>query len=592
MRPKELNNIKPGSLKDSGFLKTKLNNIMLNEIDYINSKIVQDAINKLSNNIRTERTKDNLDLLHIYADKSIIKRLDNNNNQIVYGRRGTGKTHLLFAYQKLIFSIDQIDTNKKYPIYIDLRKFVPLFTNNSAANVESAILIFQELINELVKDLTNNLKYILGINEYGYTNNFEKTKIDTLREFLNRLNVEFDGREFKRLGPVEFNREEIKNISGSLNLSEKPFLSAEGKKEEKNLYKETNVKYISFTEISKLLEGLVSELNSTQIVFLLDEWSEIPLDLQPYLAELIKRVFISSNYTFKIAAIPYRSKFRDSIHNEVKLGLEEGGDIFPISLDNRYIYEIDKSATKNFYNEILVNHLKQIDLTIFNEVEESKFINYFFANQALAEVLIASAGIPRDFINLFILSYNNRINTTQRIVLKNIRNSTTEWYTSDKKEEIEKDKIIRHLFEELVNQVIIIKKKTHFLLPQKFSENKFIRKLVDLRVLHLRQKGISHRHISNKTYDVYSIDYGSYTSLDINKTTLNTDYSELISNLSTIDDIRDARSLSIEEDFFEKFNLETGQGIKCPKCSRTIDINHLAYIKQKICNNCFEKISE
>ena len=563
----------------------------MNEIDYINSTQVKNSVNKLANNIRTERNSVS-NLFNIYADKSIINRLDNHNNQIIYGRRGTGKTHLLYAFQNLTFESNTLGQQKRYSIYIDLRKYLPLFTSSNTLNVEAAVLIFQAIINDLIEDLTNNLKYIFDIQEYGTFNLFEKSRLENLTKILSELNIEFNGREFKRLGNVEFNKEEIKNISGSLKLNQNPELSIDGKKEEKNTFAETNVQYLSFNQISKLLENLSFQLNDTKVVFLLDEWSEIPLDLQPYLAELIKREFISSNYTFKIAAIPYRSKFREILHNEIKIGLEEGGDIFPVSLDNRYIYEIDKIGTKTFFNELLVNHLKEINPSIFNGVDESKFINYFFANQALSEILIASAGIPRDFMNLFILSFNNRNNSSQRIVLKNIRNSTTEWYTSDKKEEIDKDQITRHLFEELVNQVIIIKKKTHFLLPQKYSENRSIKKLVDMRVLHLRQKGISHKHVANKTYDVYSIDYGSYTSLDINKTTLNTDFSELITNLNTVEDIRETRSLSIEDDFFEKFNLETGQGIKCPKCTKTIDINHLAYIKQKICNNCFEKIDD
>ncbi len=563
----------------------------MNEIDYINSTQVKNAVNSLANNIRTERSSVS-NLFNIYADKSIINRLDNHNNQIIYGRRGTGKTHLLFAFQNLSSEKNKPGQQKRYSIYIDLRKYLPLFTSSNTLNVEAAILIFQALINDLIDALINNLKYFFDINEIGTFSSFERSRLDKLTNILADLNVEFNGREFKRLGNVEFNKEEIKNISGSLKLSQSPQAGIDGRKEEKSNFAETTVQFLSFNQISKLLEELSYQLNDTKVVFLLDEWSEIPIELQPYLAELIKRVFISSNYTFKIAAIPYRSRFREILHDEIKIGLEEGGDIFPISLDNRYIYEIDKIGTKTFYNELLVNHLKEIDEAIFTDVDESKYINYFFANQALSEILVASAGIPRDFINLFILSYNNRINITQRIILKNIRNSTTEWYTSDKKEEIDKDKITKHLFEELVHQVILTKKKTHFLLPQKYSENRSIKKLVDLRVLHLRQKGISHKHVTSKTYDVYSIDYGSYTSIDINKTTLNTDFSELITNLNTVEDIRETRSLSIEEDFFDKFNLETGQGIKCPKCTKTIDINHLAYIKQRICNNCFEKIDD
>ncbi|WP_426473113.1 hypothetical protein [Chryseobacterium balustinum] len=317
----------------------------MNEIDYINSEKVKNAINKLANNIRTERsTVDNL--LEIYADKSILGRLDNHNNQIIYGRRGTGKTHLLFAFQDLIFQSNNTKNNKRFPIYIDLRKYLPLFTSANTMNIEATILIFQAIINDTIDYLTNHLKYILDIKEYGSIKSFESSQMDKLKEILHTLKIEFDGRDFKRLGSVQFNKEEIKNISGSLKLNQNPEISLDRKREQKNQFSETNVQYLSFNEISKTLDELSYQLNGTKIIFLLDEWSEIPIDLQPYLAELIKRVFISSNYTFKIAAIPYRSRFRETIFNDVKIGLEEGGDIFPISLDNRYIYEIDKIGTK------------------------------------------------------------------------------------------------------------------------------------------------------------------------------------------------------------------------------------------------------
>lgn len=357
----------------------------MNEIEFINSEKVRIAINKLANNIRTERSSVE-NLFETYADKSILSRLDNQNNQIIYGRRGTGKTHLLFAFKNLIFNTNSNSENKRFPIHIDLRRYLPLFTSANTVNIEPTVLIFQAIINDMIDELVNNLKYIFNIREYGSTSSWEALRIEKLKQILTKLNIEFNGREFKRLGSIEFNREEIKNISGSLKLSQSPELSVNGNNEQKNQFSETNVQYLSFNEISKALDELSYHLNDTKIVILLDEWSEIPIDLQPYLAELIKRVFISSNFTFKIAAIPYRSKFRENIFNDVKIGLEEGGDIFPISLDNRYIYEIDKVATKNFYNEILVNHIKEIDSSIFKDLDEFKFINLFFANQALAEI--------------------------------------------------------------------------------------------------------------------------------------------------------------------------------------------------------------
>lgn len=564
----------------------------------INSASVNNTINKFANVIRAEKNTPS-SFLHIYADKSVVSKLLNINNQIIYGRRGTGKSHLLLALQERIYEENEKTENKSLPIYIDLRKLLPLITQQDTNKVETAVLIYKQIIDYLINTLLDNLKYIFEINEFDSANYIEKSKRNKLKEILNKLNYEFDGRKFKKLGSIEFSKEEFQKIARSIKLSGKPSILGSGQKQNKDKYNTEYIRYISFSDISNSLQELTNVIGNIKVFCLIDEWSELPLNLQPYISELLKRTFIASNYVLKIGAIPYRAKFREYIDNETKVGLEEGGDIFPINLDNRYVFELDKIKTRNFYNELLYKHLLEINPSLFDDIPEKqqntfkeKLINHFFANQALSEILVASAGIPRDFIHLFINSYENRTSRNRRIVLKNVRNATSSWYGTDKKEEVEKDRTTKHLFEGIVNEIIIKKRKTHFLMPQTFSENKYIKKLVDLRVLHIRQKGISHKHIPEKMYDVYSIDYGSYTSLDIAKRNLDTDFNQLTQDLKTTENVRDARSLSLEADFFDNFLLEIGEGIKCPHCKKTIDTNHLAYKKQGLCNNCFEKVEK
>lgn len=42
---------------------------------------------------------------------------------------------------------------------------------------------------------------------------------------------------------------------------------------------------------------------------LFDEWSGIPLDLQPYLGEMLRRIFFTSPEVTRIAAIPRAGLF-------------------------------------------------------------------------------------------------------------------------------------------------------------------------------------------------------------------------------------------------------------------------------------------
>ena len=59
-------------------------------------KLIQ-AISSISQ--RAERQRDINKVINSYVEIGILPQLLNNNNQILYGRRGTGKTHILRIYE-------------------------------------------------------------------------------------------------------------------------------------------------------------------------------------------------------------------------------------------------------------------------------------------------------------------------------------------------------------------------------------------------------------------------------------------------------------------------------------------------------------
>ncbi|MBZ6005499.1 hypothetical protein K1514_06335 [Paraclostridium bifermentans] len=557
----------------------------------LNDDEVKNRINKLSDVIRAEYIDDD-NYLELYAGQEMIQSINNIKNQVIYGRRGTGKTHLLRAYQELL--VETFNNDKRFPIYIDLRNFLPLMSENNTNTVEFSILIFSQIIKEIITNLVENINFIYGLNEFDRWPKAAKNKKEELISLLGRCNYEFTGRNFKKLDDIELSSEEVNKIAGSLKVSKE--LGADISKEKQACIKQQsrNSRYISFSDLSNIITEIPKVLGIKRIVCILDEWSEIPLESQLYLAELIKRGFITSSFSFKIAAIPNRTNIGKMV-SEKYMGLEDGGDIFPFNLDNRYIYETNSGQTKDFFNDLLYRHLnaidKKFDNKCFSNVSKSGFLNLFLANQALGEILIASAGIPRDFINIFINAYEHfKINTSSRnnrIGVRHIRLATVDWYKTDKEEQIENISNCKSLLEGIINEIIIKKRKTHFLIPQKYRSNKYLNQLIDFRIIHLRKKGYSHKGNTGIIYDVYSIDYGCYTSIDIPQSKLDMSF---INKIDSIDNFREIRRVSLEDVFFDKFLLDTGDGFNCPHCKKTVDINHPAYIKQKICNNCFDKI--
>ena len=66
----------------------------------LKEEALQESVLKLKNLLRAEYNTTN-NYLDYYAGKDNLRNVNNIINQVIYGRRGTGKTHLLKALQEL-----------------------------------------------------------------------------------------------------------------------------------------------------------------------------------------------------------------------------------------------------------------------------------------------------------------------------------------------------------------------------------------------------------------------------------------------------------------------------------------------------------
>ena len=553
----------------------------------IKSRRVQQSVSKLDGFLRAEYNSEK-NYLEYYAGLETLDKVISIKDQIIYGRRGTGKTHLLKALQEKLLADDQ----KYLPVYIDLRTFKPTLESNN--DLYYALIIFQEIVVEVLKCVYVNLDYLYQ----EYTVEQQKIIIDPQRRkilaLLEKFNRSFDGKSFTKMGETGFRVNEVKKLATNLKIAKIPelFGSKEVNKEIES--EDEKIKYISFSDMSDAISELLEAVDIDRIFCLLDEWSEIPETSQYILAEFLKRTFVPKKVTLKIAAIPNRTQ----LISENRIGLEDGGDIFGYPLDNRYIYELYPEITKAFFNELLYKQLYLMAPQLYEIFYDNKekrpvhnFINIFLANQALREILIASAGIPRDFLNIFISAYNIFFTKTnnRHLVVADIRNATVEWYGVDKKKTVDANSNAKLLLDKIINDILITKKRCHFLIPEKYEKVKELNDLIDLRVIHLRKRGISHKGNKGVVYNVYYLDYACYTSTNLYHNKINT---TLLNEIETIDDFREIRRVSLEDKFFEDFNMNIGNSFKCPKCGGMIDMNHPSYAQHKICMHCWSKIEE
>lgn len=561
----------------------------------LKSDEVKECVSRLSNNLRAENIEYD-SYIELYSGVENINNINNINNTVIYGRRGSGKTHLLKALREKILNTFKVDKN--YPVFIDIRRVIPYSSNESSIPEFNAILIFKYLMQELAYHLALNVEFIFGLNKLDSKNTLALTNQKSeINDLFDKLYLEFDGRRFNKIEKITVTDEEVSSLGGSVDISHKPSLKISADKKNKLTSSSSKESHISIFDIVNIIDDVIDFLYLNRITFIIDEWSEVNMDTQLYLAELLKKSFSAIRVTLKIAAIPNRTNL--GIKTDQKfVGLEDGGDIIGYPLDMRYVIEVNKTQTRNFFNDLIYKHLYSLRPNTVDKLlkdtkhKKSKIINLFFANVALNEILVACAGIPRDFMNLLVSSYDKFLLTSQskakRISVKNVRSANLEWYETDKKEQVDKHPKERELLTKIVQEIIENKKSVHFLVAEKHSNNKHVQNLIDFRVMHLRKNGYSHKDHPGVSYNVYSIDYGCYNSLNIHKNKLD---SSVLKDIS-VKEIRDIRRISLEDNFFKEFLMEIGEAFSCPHCRQPVDINHLAYKKQNLCNNCYESINE
>ena len=254
---------------------------------------------------------------------------------------------------------------------------------------------------------------------------------------------------------------------------------------------------------------------------LLDEWSSLPLDIQPYLAEFIKRGFLPANtITVKIASLEYRSNFSIKTPSGSLLGLEVGADIATgLDLDDHYVFDRNKDRVTKAFANILFNHVRSelpedYLLNVYGISDSDKFVTTFFTNSTTSfqELARAAEGVARDLINIFSHAFfTSQRKDHSKIEKRTITESAQQWFEQDKARELPVD--LSEALQRIVAEVIGKKKARSFMVPRELERDELLQRLFDSRVLHLVIRGYADKDNPGLRYNIYTLDYGTYVSL-------------------------------------------------------------------------------
>jgi hypothetical protein len=275
--------------------------------------------------------------------------------------------------------------------------------------------------------------------------------------------------------------------------------------------------HILFGSVSRTLSRVLQALPVERVWILLDEWSEVPQELQPLLADLLRRCILPvQTVTVKIGAIEQRSKFRTRTPAGQYLGIEIGADMAAdVNLDDFMVFGNDSDRAKAFFKELFFKHVQAVmlDAGIGDLPKDGdEFVRRAFTQQnAFSELVRAAEGVPRDAINVSMLAAMRAGNDP--IGVPDVRRAAQDWYHRDKGRAVAANSEASDLLHWIIDEVIGSRRARAFLLSPADANHPLIRELYDARVLHIIKRGYSAQDEPGVRYDVFQIDYGCYVDL-------------------------------------------------------------------------------
>jgi hypothetical protein len=350
--------------------------------------IINQAIYKL---LKRAEKYDNQHLINTFVDVGpLFTLLQNPDHQIIYGRRGTGKTHALSFLKSqlekkgfLAGYIDMRNVGSNGGIYSDYA--LPVTERATRLLIDTFALIHDQILEFVL--LHDN---IYDLSKFGPV-------LDELAKSISEIEV-VGNVELEETTSTNKGAKSESGISASLkdlSLSRKDEESSSSGSAKRQKIQGQARHRVHFTTVNNIFARIKALLRDKELWILIDEWAEVPLDLQPYLADLLRRTLFSiKGITIKIGAIEKRTNFK-LLHGTNYIGIETGADISAsLNLDEFMVFDNDPIKSKDFFKTLLYNHVNQFLIEDGNAIQNKEiFINAAFTKiGAFEELVRASEG--------------------------------------------------------------------------------------------------------------------------------------------------------------------------------------------------------
>lgn len=436
--------------------------------------------------------------------------LQTRESSVVYGRRGAGKTHALLHLQQVERSAENV------VVFIDMR-----ILGSNAGIYDNPEVPFANRATRLLIDLIETVHDALFQAALS-------AESGGLGHLLHQLGPALDdlgqaGTEIQVTGTISITEEKSTEVAKNstsytggitagkptATISHTRSTGPEVQSKLQTSRQGTAEYHIHLGTLSRAVRAVCSALDGKRLWLLIDEWAEVPYELQPTLADLLKRTFFTcAGVTVKITAIEHRSLFRSpKPDGHSYIGLELGSDTGEtVSLDERQAIRGSTSEMEAFIPTLLAQHMATSGF-VPSSISLPELLEKSFTDGAVSTLVLASEGNPRDSLNLVAKAARNA--GAGRISPRHVLEAAHDYFWNTKYKNIEGQRNLERLFSEIMAASLSRGKRT-FLVLRGDARRSLYHKLYDERLIHLIRAGVRPASASGQTYDGYALDYGSY----------------------------------------------------------------------------------
>lgn len=466
-------------------------------MDENNKRKIQSVINYAEETLRNS-SRGKVEYIDFRNQKN---RINTNQNHIVYGRRGAGKTSLLNVLDK-----ESSDNVKKgFSIYINMEDYKDIELNN-------LILI---TLRKLMKSLDFKYK---KYSIFSIKNNMAKSKLRVeVKTFIRQLDLKLkEPNQYDVTIRTKGTTQKTANGEGDVTLFEKVKLGGKAAwSKDKEVEKTASYQENKLEELKGNIEKYKLILNKYENIFgvehiflVLDDFYFIPKNNQYKFIDFFHRITKDTCLYIKIASIKYRTKmFLEDA--ETYLGTQLNHDMIPIDLD---------CTLENF--NMLMDFMREI-LTQINEKFDAHFIFDHISTNGLTQLCLASGGVPRDLLVLYSSLLNklliNEIETIGKVEVTDAAINKFDSKVDAIKTDVHNDNMqeVEYVFEYIRNFCVNDHRCNTFLISKDEAnkmqqEHSLIRELMDLRIIHIVNTKTSCAPSDGLMYEAYMIDLGMY----------------------------------------------------------------------------------